>query len=227
MIGIIVPAHNEEESLLACIRSLQVAARHPDLSAEPVQILVVLDDCTDGSATIVGLTGVDSLSVRSRSVGAARAAGADWLLARGARWLAFTDADSEASPEWLVAQLRLNADLVCGTVEIADWTGLPALVKEAFELSYCDHDDHRHIHGANLGISARAYLLLGGFKAFSTNEDVSLVRASLEAGHVVAWSARPRVRTSARLRGRAPEGFAAYLNRLLHCRLSTDAAAQA
>lgn len=224
MIGVVVPAHNEEDYLLACIRSLQLAARHPALGEERVRILVVLDDCTDSSATIAKLAGAEYLAIRSRNVGAARAAGAEWLLARGARWLAFTDADSEVGAGWLTAQIGLNADMVCGTVEIADWDGLSVKVRETFESSYCDHDEHRHIHGANLGISAWAYQLSGGFKSQTAHEDVCLVQASLAAGHNIAWSARPRVKTSARLQARAPEGFATYLNGLLLRTLCTTPA---
>ena len=61
------------------------------------------------------------LAVQARNVGLARQAGAQALLAAGARWLAFTDADSEVADDWLVAQLRhqqAGADAVCGCVTV-------------------------------------------------------------------------------------------------------------
>ncbi len=72
-------------------------------------------------------------------------------------------------------------------------------------------DGHRHIHGANLGLSATAYRRAGGFAAIPCHEDVALVRALQRAGMGIAWSAKPRVATSARMRGRAKGGFADYL----------------
>ena len=52
MIGIIVPVHNEEQLLDACIKSLLVASCHERLNNEHVKILIVLDDCTDTSRRI-------------------------------------------------------------------------------------------------------------------------------------------------------------------------------
>ena len=42
MIGVVVPAHDEQALIGRCLQALQVAATHPDLHAEPVLILVVL-----------------------------------------------------------------------------------------------------------------------------------------------------------------------------------------
>lgn len=50
------------------------------------------------------------------NVGHARAAGAQELLNQGVRWIACTDADSTVAEDWLVEQLALEADAVCGTV---------------------------------------------------------------------------------------------------------------
>ena len=116
MIGICIPAHDEERYIGACLKSATTAARHPLLRAEPVQIVVVLDMCQDRTATLAAAWPVRCLAIRARNVGMARAAGARHLLEAGARWLAFTDADTRVSPRWLVEQLSLQADVVCGTV---------------------------------------------------------------------------------------------------------------
>ena len=60
------------------------------------------------------------IAVEARNVGLARAAGADALLAEGARWLAFTAADTVVSPRWLVEQLNLQVDAVCGSIGVGD-----------------------------------------------------------------------------------------------------------
>lgn len=211
MIGVAIPAHNEEELIGACLQSAVEAARHAELHGEEVRIVVVLDACTDRSLAIAECFPVSIVRTNARSVGVARAIGAEHLLAAGARWLAFTDADTEVSPRWLVHQLALGADAVCGSVAVADWScfGVDAERMQAhFESTYVDRDGHRHIHGANIGVAARAYIACGGFPALAQNEDVALVQALLASGASIAWSASPRVSTSARQRARAIGGFA-------------------
>ena len=77
---------------------------------------------------------------------------------------------------------------------------------------YLPGPGHRHIHGANIGISARAYRQLGGFDPLPVHEDVHLVRRAQEAGLTVAWSTAAPVTTSARRTARAPGGFAGHLS---------------
>lgn len=219
MIGIAIPVHNEEACLDACLGALLAASLHPRLNGERVTVCVVLDACDDGSAAIVrrhaalfhaaGCT-LDWVEIAARQVGAARAAGARRLLARGARWLAFTDADTRVAPGWLAAQLALGVDVVCGSVAVDDWSphgGNAALLRAHFAGACQDRDGHRHIHGANLGVCAAAYQAAGGFAAVACHEDVLLVRALERTGARFAWSALPRVFTSARVDARARGGF--------------------
>jgi len=99
---------------------------------------------------------------------------------------------------------------VCGTVAVRDWSchGSAAVALAAhFATTYTDADGHRHIHGANLGVCARAYSRAGGFPPLPCHEDVALVHALEQTGARIAWSARPRVVTSARSATRARGGF--------------------
>jgi glycosyltransferase involved in cell wall biosynthesis len=181
---------------------------------EPVEVVVVTDACTDATGILAARAGAMTLPVQARNVGVARAAGAELMLARGARWLAFTDADTLVSPDWLVEQLALQADDVCGTVQVGDWTPHAEhaqLLSQHFAETYHDKDDHRHVHGANLGVSAAAYRMAGGFKPLACSEDVDLIASLERVGAKVCWSARPRVCTSSRLVARAPGGFAQAL----------------
>ena len=207
MIGIVIPAHNEAELLGACLRAALDAARHPRLRGEAVQIVVVLDSCDDDSVAVAHAFGVETIEIAARNVGIARAAGADRLLARGARWLAFTDADSRVAPDWVAAQLALRAQAVCGPVAVDDWTTHHEHTRAAFYRAYMDADGHRHIHGANIGVSARAYRRAGGFPPLACSEDVALVDLLVAAGVRIAWSAAPRVVTSARVDARVRGGF--------------------
>lgn len=215
MIGIVVPAHNEQAHLNACLTSLSKAAVHPGLQGEDVRLVVVLDACADLSSEIVARHTASALTVHARNVGVARAAGAEFMLKAGARWLAFTDADSIVAADWLVAQLAQNADAVCGIVSVDDWSFLPPFVKVSFEKDYVNADGHNHIHGANLGVSAAAYRRAGGFQALPAHEDVHLVRALEASSARIAWTVTPKVVTSARLDSRAPEGFGGRIKLLV------------
>ncbi|MET3381535.1 glycosyltransferase [Variovorax paradoxus] len=214
MLGIVIPAHNEEQLIRECLSSVRTASQHPALMGEPVETIVTLDDCTDATGILASCCGAATVAIRARNVGMARAVGATALLARGARWLAFTDADTLVSEDWLAAQLSLQTDVVCGTVSVLDWSPHgrhAALLQTHFQETYFDRESHRHIHGANLGVSAAAYLRVGGFRHLACSEDVSLVNALIGAGCSVAWSSLPRVVTSARTDARARGGFAGAL----------------
>lgn len=216
MIGVCIPAHNEEDYIDACLASVIRASTHPGLAGEAVLIVVVHDACTDRTALHVKKWGVTELHVGFRNVGLARATGARVLLESGARWLAFTDADSEVSAMWLVHQLSLGKQVVCGTVQPVDWSSHGVFADQAraaFLETYCDQDGHRHVHGANLGIDAEIYEQIGGFEALACSEDQALVDGLVRSGASIAWSALPRVKTSARLFSRVEGGFATTLRR--------------
>ena len=131
MIGVCIPAHDEENLIAACLESVFAAARHPDLLGETVVVVLVLDSCQDATASIAARWPVLSLATTARNVGTARGIGADCLLRQGARWLAFTDADSWVSPRWLVDQLSLKTEVVCGTVEVGSWSAHGAHAQRA------------------------------------------------------------------------------------------------
>jgi glycosyltransferase involved in cell wall biosynthesis len=217
VIGIVIPAHQEQELIGAAVVAARLAAGHLSLAGEEVQIVVVLDACSDDTGAIAHAHGARTIAVSERNVGAARAAGSEVLLARGARWLAFTDADTVVAADWLATQLALQSDAVCGCVQVGDWAvhGVQAEdLRAAFESQYRPVEGHRHIHGANLGVSATAYRRAGGFQALTSSEDVALVDALIASGASVTFSAGPRVITSARPDHRAPAGFGETLLRM-------------
>lgn len=214
MLAVVVPAHNEQAHIGACLESIRVAASCPRLNGEPVLVLAVLDACSDETTTIAHALGATVVTISARNVGIARATGASHALDRNARWLAFTDADSVVGPQWLSSQLELCSDAVCGTIEVQNWSGYHDRIREQHVATYADVDGHRHIHGANLGVSAEAYRRSGGFPPIVSKEDVALVRALQHHGASIAWSAVPRVVTSARRCYRAPGGFGETLARV-------------
>nr|WP_158458119.1 glycosyltransferase [Pseudomonas fluorescens] len=215
MIAVIIPAHNEARRLGRCLEAVKAAARHAEQAGHEVRILVVLDRCTDSSAAIARRHKVETLEVAAGNVGKARRAGAAWMLEQGAHWLACTDADSRVPPHWLMWQLECAADAVCGTVHIERWQPWQdAELRRRYRSGYQAREDHRHIHGANLGICARAYQRVGGFPPLAAHEDVHLVNALQAAGARIVWTARHSVATSSRGNCRAREGFGDYLKSL-------------
>ena len=214
MIAVIVPAHNEAAGIGHCLESIAVAAKHPELRGEPVVTVVALDACTDKTPDVCSHRGAVAISIEARCVGVARAAAANHALGLGARWIASTDADTHVPRDWLWKQVNCGADAFCGVVEVRDWLDYPAAVHQAFAGRELARDGHRHIHGANLGVSAAAYLEVGGFPPLVTGEDVALVQALQRSGAMIAWRARPVVTTSARRSARAPHGFSGFLRAL-------------
>lgn len=213
MIGVVVPAHNEEALLAATLHALRRACEHPALF-EPARVFLVLDACSDGSESVARGAwrgaGLELLAIDAQNVGSARAYGANRAMASGATWLAFTDADTIVAPDWLVQQRALGADAVCGSVMVGDWSCHGSHADRLaldFATTYSDADGHKHIHGANLGVCAAAYRAAGGFPALACSEDVALVAALQRTGASIAWSAAPRVTTSARPDPRCHGGF--------------------
>lgn len=214
MIGVIVPAHDEAQSIGRCLAAIATSAADPQLQGEEILVVVALDACSDGTGAICAAHGVATVAVDARCVGSARAAAATFALARGARWIASTDADTVVPPDWLSRQVSCGADAFCGVVGVGDWLDYPDRVRRAFAEREMARDGHRHIHGANLGVSAPAYVAAGGFAQLHTGEDVALVDAIARSGARIAWLARPAVATSARRTARAEHGFSSFLRAL-------------
>ncbi len=217
----VIPAHNEELLLPSALdrleRSLRHAATvHPGLQ---VSVAVVLNGCTDGSERVVrARQWASPLVTATANVGAARQLGLTWLSETvSPEWFACTDADSTVPLHWLshhVDYARTGGDLLLGTVRITS-DDLGPVERRAWASRYQHRDGHPHIHGANLGLSRRAWQTTGGFRSLANHEDVDLVARVKEAG--LSWQATGRipVTTSGRLVGRAEEGFARYLRLLV------------
>ena len=220
-VGVIVPAHNEESLLPACLRAISLAIAQVSV---PVRVTVVADACTDRTAELARSAGADVAEIAARSVGAARAAGAAAQLAHAVginsagHWLATTDADTLVPAHWIARQLEYAAggfDVVLGTVGVTRWDEHPPHVPATFRAQYAFGDGpHSHVHGANFGIRASAYLAAGGFPPLTTGEDHALRGAALGTGSRIVHAADIEVITSARRHARAEKGFSSLLNSL-------------
>lgn len=219
-IAVVVPAHDEAVALPDCLASLRFAAQR---SPVPVRLMVVTDTCADTTEMLARRGGADVVEIAARNVGAARAAGFRYAITTAGTepariWLATTDADSTVPPDWLSTQLRYAAlgwEAMIGTVKLADWSCRPPQLPDIYLRRYgVWNGEHPHVHGANLGFTAAAYLAAGGFPPLRSGEDHALVQALSACGRRVLRTSELPVLTSARSTPRAPRGFGHLLDTL-------------
>jgi glycosyltransferase involved in cell wall biosynthesis len=221
-VHVVIPAHNEAALIDRCLTSVRAAAsRLLDSTGVAATLTVVADSCTDSTVDVAHRYGADVFVVEARCVGRARDAGVRHVLAAsspsdGSRaWIAMTDADSTVPQDWLEAQHRSAADgigLWIGSVRPDPGSMAPPVLQEW--RARHRQPDRLHVHGANLGFTAATFLAAGGFPPITEHEDVTFVRAALEAG--CTWvEGGPAVRTSGRTQGRTPGGFAGYVRRIV------------
>jgi glycosyltransferase involved in cell wall biosynthesis len=216
-VAVVVPAHDEQDLLPACLAAL---ARSAAVAAPlAVEVIVVADSCTDGTAALARRAGAEIVEVHHRNVGRARAAGMRYALRHGPAglWLATTDADSLVGAGWLAwhrDHATAGTEVLAGTVAVAEWALWPEAVRTEYDARYqaaMTATGHRHVHGANLGCDAAVYAELGGFAALDYDEDRDLVARAHVAGKQVTYDRGCPVVTSARRAARAPHGFAAHI----------------
>jgi len=154
-VHVVVPAHDEEALLPACLESVRRAAAalrgtRPHLHT---RVTVVADHCSDDTVRVAARAGADVVEVVADCVGYARRAGVQRVVALSAGvhqqrvWIANTDADSVVPEHWLTRQLDLAAEgfaMVVGSVR-PDERGLEPRLWRAW-----------HDRGDDLGPAARS-----------------------------------------------------------------------
>lgn len=229
-VGAVIPASNEEKTIAKCLRSILCSAKRCT-RCETFWIVVVADSCSDQTAAIarsVLSTQGEVIECAVRSPGSARRLGARAVLEhfRGRDpkhiWLANTDADTHVPENWLDTHLTLadvNASAVAGIVDL-DPDELRPEVARLYDRTYKVAADgtHGHVHGANLGVRADAYLDVGGWPDVQVSEDHGLWDRLMRRGWSLQSPTASVVLTSGRLQGRAQGGFADTLLRELRAR---------
>jgi glycosyltransferase involved in cell wall biosynthesis len=222
-VAVLIPARNEETLLRRCLESVLIAADH---LPENIHAHVVLtsDNSVDATpqlaGTLLGARGT-VLTTHAGIVGIARAYAASHVIATTASplhqlWFANTDADCIVPRQWLADQIALaeaGVEAIAGIVAVDSFEEHGPEVPERFRASYFIDADgsHPHIHGANIGIRADAYLRAGGWAELATAEDHDIWRRLTKTGARTCSTARIHVTTSGRRIGRAPHGFAGAL----------------
>ena len=217
-IVVAIPARDEEATLDSCLESVLDACA---ASAVPSTVVLVLDSCVDRSAAIARqYPEVVTIERDHGNVGRARDAAVTVGLALAGSdhahtWIAFTDADTAVPVPWLRAHLTAaaQADAFVGAV-VPRLDDLDQARRAAWLRTHPPGATLGHVHGANLGVRASTYLAVGGVPPLTVGEDVDLVARIRAAGYRIAESERHPVVTSARLDGRAPDGYATYLREL-------------
>jgi glycosyltransferase involved in cell wall biosynthesis len=232
-VSVLIPARDEEDLLPRCLESVLVA-REALLGLATCDIVVAVDRSMDATFSIAQrmLREIGTvIRCDAGMVGMARASAASHALRRSLQmnsrtWLANTDADCWVPPNWLSDQIELaevGFQAVAGIVDVDSFAEHDACVAERFRLSYLLHPDgtHPHVHGANLGVRADAYLRAGGWGELYTAEDHDLWgRLGMSGARRISRS-HLQVLTSGRRVGRAPLGFAGAL--ASHNKVALDA----
>jgi glucosyl-3-phosphoglycerate synthase len=230
--AVVVPAHDEEARIGACLAAL---AGQVEIDPAAFEVIVVLDDCSDGTEAAVEVARartpaptIHIIEGPGRGAGAARAAGMDVACARLESigrvdgLLASTDADSRVAPDWVARQLEAiaaGAEAIGGEVLLDpdEAAALPdgVLARRAADLAVRTREaaargpaEHAHFSGASLGVTPRAYRSAGGMAWMAALEDQEL-EDRLAAAGVAIHRLRPvSVVTAARTEGRAERGLA-------------------
>ena len=226
-VGVVIPAQNEHATIELCIRSVIRSCDASERCGTP-WVVIVADRCTDRTTELA--RGVlrsrgEVIECTAGSPGTARRIGAAAVMRHfrterpSSIWLANTDADTHVPCNWIATHLQhadANATGVAGIVEL-DHEDLRADVEALYKATYLLADDgtHTHVHGANLGVRADAYLDVGGWSNAMVSEDHCLWGRLRQGGWRLKSPAASVVHTSGRLRGRAIGGFADTLRREL------------
>jgi cellulose synthase/poly-beta-1,6-N-acetylglucosamine synthase-like glycosyltransferase len=223
-ISILIPARNEEVLLPRCLLSVQRARLK--LPPEVTSDVIVVDDASSDRTRALAERILEGdgivVSATEGVVGSARSLAAKTALDRykgpaHLHWLANTDADCCVPETWLLDQLAIaetNVQAIAGVISVDSFSEHGPEVAERFLASYLIYPDgtHPHVHGANLGVRADAYVQAGGWSSLSTAEDHDLWNRLQKTGTLRASLGSVKVVTSGRRMGRAPLGFAQALS---------------
>ena len=229
-----MPARNEETLIPACLEAL---AGQQGVSPEEYEVILVLDGCTDSTEERAREISRSSPKLRlhflegpGKGAGQARHVGMEAACARllelGKPWglIASTDADTRVESDWLAAQLdlavrgsqaiggRIQLDGVEGlTKRVANWHSEQGLARHRHLLADPEEGrqaEHWQFSGASMALTAAVYRQIGGLEPRAALEDENLERTLRQTGIPIDRPLSVRVKTSARLVGRASRGLA-------------------
>ncbi|MFD8720315.1 bifunctional polysaccharide deacetylase/glycosyltransferase family 2 protein [Streptomyces sp. NPDC059629] len=202
-VSVIVPAYNESAGIEAAVRSL-LASDHP------VEIIVVDDGSTDGTADLVESLGLPGVRVIRQENAGKPAALNTGLAAATCDLVVMVDGDTVFEPGTVRTLVQPFADpgvgAVSGNAKVVNRGGLLGrwqhieyvvgfnLDRRLFDLAECMPT----VPGAVGAFRRRALLALGGVSDTTLAEDTDLTMALCRAGrrvvyeeHAIAWTEAP------------------------------------
>jgi len=191
--SVVVPAHNAEATLDACLSSLG----QQTLPRQAYEIIVVDDGSSDGTAEVAQRhEGV--VVIREEQSGPAKARNRGAAEARG-RYLVFTDADCEADPDFLRALVApMESDVGIAGVQGRYRTRQRSLVARFVQVEIEERyvlmegrADIDHIGTYAAAFRRQLFLEHGGFDASfpeASNEDMEFSYRLAAAGHRLGLS---------------------------------------
>ena len=229
---VVVPAHDEQQTIVACLEALASQT----IPADTFETIVVADACGDRppSSRERRRKGWDFCSRSCPAPAAVRDPhdGSGWtprlrLASLGAidGLIATTDADSTPAADWLARQLdhiARGARVIAGLIEL-DRAGatLPTAVLRRREadaarrLAQVRQDEpdaaHHHFAGASLGVTLATYREVGGLEPTAALEDEAFLSRLRRFGVPILHASDVVVRTSPRYDGRARRGLSVDL----------------
>jgi cellulose synthase/poly-beta-1,6-N-acetylglucosamine synthase-like glycosyltransferase len=201
-VSVVVPAYDEKEGIEAAVRSL-VASRHP------VEVVVVDDGSTDGTADIVEALGLPQVTVvRQENAGKPAALNAGVRAARH-ELVVLVDGDTRFEPETVGRLVQPFADTgvgaVSGNAKVGNRQGLLGrwqhieyvmgfnLDRRLYDVLQCMPT----IPGAVGAFRRRALLDVGGVSDDTLAEDTDLTASVVRAGWKVVYEQSARAWTEA------------------------------
>ncbi len=236
-ISVVVPARDEEALIGSCLTALAEQERISSEEYEVLLVLDRCTDATEIRALEVATENpglrLHLLEGPGRRAGHARRVGMEEayarLLASGRSdgLIASTDADTVVEPDWLSVQLEAagrGARAIGGRIELRDdadlaegvagWRAEQDRLRQRELLTAPDsvggpiQAEHWQFSGASLALTAATYAEIGGLEPLAALEDEYLERALARCGVPIERPLAVRMRTSARLVGRAKRGLA-------------------
>ena len=191
-LAFVIPVRNDALRLRRCLESI-VANRYP---RSGIQIVVVDNDSTDGSADVARTYADVVISASGRSVAALRNRGAHETRAP---LIAFVDADHEINPEWIAAAVTTLADPAVGaagfpydTQPNASWV---QRLYDAMRQRPSSQEPVSWLGSGNLAVKRACFDAVGGFReSLIACEDVDLCNRLIGAGYSIM--ADPRMRST-------------------------------
>lgn len=192
MISFVIPAHNEERWIGACLGSIRSTMAE---RLEAYEVIVVDDASTDATRDVAERMGARTLRVELRNIAAVRNAGA--RAAAGAI-LFFVDADTEVNGRAVGAALAAVQAGAVGGGGLIDLKGpTPAWARVVLFGSVIVARLLRWACGCFLFCTRDAFVAAGGFsERRQAGEDLAFVQALKKVGRFVVLG--PKVVTSGR-----------------------------